>query len=125
MSQQTFPDFDTLMKMAKNNPEQLEHLLREEVNEVIGSASEQHHHRLRGLQFQVDAQRIIAKNPMDSCIRISQMMHQSLGELHTTLNEFSEQHDHSNWVLNDLSDKQHDVRDIIHFQQNKHSPEAT
>lgn len=125
MNQHEFPDFDTLMKMAKNNPEKLDNLLKDEINQVIGSASEEHHHRLRGLQFQVDAQRILAKNPMDACIRISQMMHRSLGKLHMTLNEFSEQHDHSNWALNDLSDKQHDVSDIIYFERSKHSPEAT
>ena len=63
MSQQEFPDFDTLMKMAQNHPEKLEHLLRNEINHVIGSAAEEHHHRLRGLQFQVDSQRTLAKTP--------------------------------------------------------------
>ncbi|MFT5704850.1 MAG: hypothetical protein ACI8SK_000803 [Shewanella sp.] len=125
MSQQEFPGFDTLMKMAKNNPEDLEELLRAEVNRVIGKAPEEHHHRLRGLQFQVDAQRVLAKNPMDSCIRVSQMMHRSFGKLHTTLNEFSDQHDHSNQVLNELSNKQQNISDVIYFEQNKYSPEVT
>ncbi|WP_394389420.1 DUF3135 domain-containing protein [Shewanella woodyi] len=124
MSQQDFPDFDTLMEMAKNQPEKLENIFRDEVNSVIESASEEHHHRLRGLQFQADAQRILAKNPMDACIRISQMMHRSLGDLHTTLNDFSLQHDHSNQVLNDLSDKQQDVSDILYFEGRK-QPKAT
>ena len=33
--------------------------------------------RLRGLQFRIDCQRQLAKNNMDSCIRIATMMHDS------------------------------------------------
>lgn len=33
--------------------------------------------RLRGLQFRIDCQRQLAKNNLDSCIRIAAMMHDS------------------------------------------------
>ena len=125
MNQQAFPDFDTLMQMAKNHPEKLDDLLKDEVEQVISTASKKHHHRLRGLQFQVDAQRVLAKNPMDACVRISQMMHKSFGKLHMTLNEFSEQDAQTNPVIKTLSGKQQDVSDIVYFEQKKRSPEAT
>ncbi|MNC67473.1 hypothetical protein D3C75_1179740 [compost metagenome] len=34
--------------------------------------------RLRGLQFRIDCQRRLAKNNLDSCIRIANMMHDSV-----------------------------------------------
>lgn len=34
--------------------------------------------RLRGLQFRIDCQRRLARNNLDSCIRIANMMHESV-----------------------------------------------
>ena len=42
--------------------------------------------RLRGLQFQVDMERRRARNPMDSCIRVSKMMHDHLYQMRQTIN---------------------------------------
>jgi len=86
------PEFDALMKMAKEDPEALENLRQTAVEELIQSAPLNQQRRLRGLQFQVDMERQKAKNPMDSCIRISRLMHDSFSKLRDTLNEAQQTH---------------------------------
>lgn len=80
------PDFDTLMQMAKDDPEALEQLRQDSINELLDNAPTKMRHRLEGLQFQIDAKRKLAKTPMQACITISRMMHESFEELRLTLN---------------------------------------
>ena len=83
------PDFDDLVKMSA---EELETLRKEYIEEIINSASsEDQKRRLRGLQFKIDMERERSKNPMDSCIKISQMMHDSFVELGDKLKELQSQ----------------------------------
>ncbi|MBX2807905.1 MAG: DUF3135 domain-containing protein [Cellvibrionaceae bacterium] len=85
-----FPDFDQLVKLAQTNPEELERLRQTEVEKLIGQAPASCRQRLRGLQFQIDAQRRIhADSPMGSCIKISVMMHESFAELRGWLNQIT------------------------------------
>lgn len=84
------PDFDELLKLAKEDPQALESLRKTLVDQVIERAPEKHQRRLRGLQFQVDAERQKAKNPTDACIRISRMMHDSFSNLRSTLLELQD-----------------------------------
>jgi len=81
------PDFDDLVLLAKNNPEEFEILRTNLCNALIERAPETSRRRLRGIQFQIDMERRKASNPMAACIRISQMMHDSFEELRLTLNE--------------------------------------
>ena len=83
----SLPDFNTLRQMAEQNPAALERLRLEKINNLIESAPEAYRHRLRGLQFQIDAQRRIAKNPLQSCLNISRMMHDSFHKLREKLHE--------------------------------------
>jgi hypothetical protein len=84
---QDMPDFDTLVKLAKESPEQFE-ALRDILNqELIESAPESQRTRLRGLLFQIDGKRRTASNPMQSCVSIFEMMQDSLLKLHNSLNE--------------------------------------
>ncbi|EOD56381.1 DUF3135 domain-containing protein [Aeromonas molluscorum] len=71
------PDFDTLKRLAATEPHLLETLLYEQIEAVIETANPDQQRRLRGLQFQVDCQRRLAKNPIDSCLRIVNMMQDS------------------------------------------------
>ncbi len=71
------PDFDTLKRLAVAEPERLDELLQQEIEGLIDRVSPQQQMRLRGLQFRIDCQRQLAKNNMDSCIRIAAMMHDS------------------------------------------------
>ena len=80
------PSFEELKALAEKNPEQLEALRQQMIEETISSAPESYQRRLRGLQFQVDMERRRAKNPMDSCIRISKMMHDHLYQMRETIN---------------------------------------
>lgn len=81
------PDFDVLLEMAEKRPEQLESLRSELIESVISSADEACQRRLRGLQFRIDATRRASGTPMAACIRISEMMHESLHSLQACLNE--------------------------------------
>jgi len=86
------PDFNELMRLAQENPDELERIRQEAVEDLITNAPSDHQRRLRGLQFQVDMERKRAKNPMDSCIRISRLMHDSFAKLRDTLNEAQQTH---------------------------------
>jgi chromosome condensin MukBEF complex kleisin-like MukF subunit len=89
MKNNHLPDHKTLSELAENSPDKLEFILRENINALIESTSGSHKRRLQGLQFQIDVQRKLAKNPVDSCIRISRMMHDSFIELNTALKNFT------------------------------------
>jgi len=90
MNNNPLPDHKTLRELAENSPEQLEFILRANIAALIETTSGNHRRRLQGLQFQIDVQRQLAKNPMDSCIRISKMMHDSFIELNRVLTSFKE-----------------------------------
>ncbi|MDX2370801.1 MAG: DUF3135 domain-containing protein [Colwellia sp.] len=85
MNNNLLPDFNTLRELAENSPDKLELILRENIAILIEKTSGSHRRRLLGLQFQIDVQRRLAKNPVDSCVRISQMMHDSFIELNRAL----------------------------------------
>ena len=84
---QVLPSFETLLKLAKQDPEALERLRQEHVNAAIDSAPEAYRQRLAGLQFQIDGIRRTSKTPMASCMNISKMMHDSLQNLKTFIDE--------------------------------------
>jgi len=86
------PNFDDLVKLAKTDPEALEAFRQQAIEDLINSAPVPHQRRLRGLQFQVDMERQKAKNPLDSCVRISRMMHDSFAKLRDALNEAQKSH---------------------------------
>jgi len=75
------PSFERLREMALNDPESLERLRKEYVDSAIKAAPVEYRSRLEGLQFQIDGQRRLSKNPMAACINISKMMHESLHQL--------------------------------------------
>jgi hypothetical protein len=83
------PDHKTLRELAENSPDKLELILRENVAEIIEKSSGSRRRRLQGLQFQIDVQRRLAKNPLDACIRISRMMHEAFLELNNALKPFT------------------------------------
>jgi len=85
-----FPNFDTLLKLAKEKPEELEKFRQYQVETIINQAPEGSQRRLRGLQFQIDAQRKLHNDsPMGACLKISQMMHESFAELRVWLNDIT------------------------------------
>lgn len=81
------PSFDELMRLASQEPDTLEELRKDCVDKLITKAPEQYQRRLRGLQFQIDMERERASNPVSSCVRISQMMHEGLANLRDVINK--------------------------------------
>ncbi len=81
--------FDELVVMAQSDPDSLEHYRQQQINNLIDNAPEYLKQRLRGLQFQIDAQRQLHHNPLGACIKISQMMHDSFAELNSLLNDLN------------------------------------
>ena len=61
-NQQDLPDFNTLVKMASEDPEGLEKLRREMAENLINQAPKDTQRKLRGLQFKIDMERRRAKN---------------------------------------------------------------
>jgi hypothetical protein len=110
------PKFDELIKLAQHHPEALEKLREKHIEKLIDGAEVNYQPRLRGLQFQIDAHRSIhANSPLGSCMKISQMMHESFAELRGWLNQMSEFND----PLRDIADKSEQdhnkVADVLAF----------
>ncbi len=82
--------FNKLMELANTDPEGLERYRQQQVQMLIDDAPEYLRHRLKGLQFQIDAQRQIHKKPLGLCIKLSQMMHESYNQLHDVLCQFGD-----------------------------------
>ena len=83
---QKLPEFEVLVEMARNHPDRLETLRQELTSEIIeNAASEQRKKRLEGLQFRVDLERRRARSPLAATIKISEMMCQSLADLHRSM----------------------------------------
>lgn len=87
MSAQELPDFDTIMRMAQDDPDGLEAMRLRMVEALIDQAGPERSRRLRGLQFQIDMARERSANPLAACIRISAMMQDSLLDLQRALSE--------------------------------------
>ncbi|MGV6853106.1 MAG: DUF3135 domain-containing protein [bacterium] len=74
-------DFDYWKKLNEENPEQFERERAQLNQSHIDSTADNHKQRLEGLLFQINSNRDLAKTPLDSCIKISGMMWQSVEEL--------------------------------------------
>jgi hypothetical protein len=80
------PAFEVLVDLARNDPQRLEALRSKLTGDVIDKArTEQQRKRLEGIQFRVDLERQRARNPLAATIRISEMMANSLAELHRSM----------------------------------------
>lgn len=110
------PHFDELVKLAQHNPEALEDLRQQQVEKLINNAPEQYQQRLRGIQFQIDSHRQLhAHSPMGSCMKISQMMHESFAELRGWLNQMSGFNDPLRGINDASHTEQHRMADVLAF----------
>ena len=73
-------DFDAWMALYKKDPESFEKQKKDLVQEVINQAPEKMQRRLNGLQWQIDTEVKLAKNSLDGCIKVYQMMMDSVYE---------------------------------------------
>ena len=79
------PTFDELKALAQRDPEGFEQLRADLVDDCIRRSLKSHQHRLRGLQFVVDARRRIAASPMRALLEIQAMMYDSVLNLQHTI----------------------------------------
>ena len=90
MMKDSLPSIDEMIKLAQTDPEALEKIRLEAIEELIGNAPEHFQRRLRGLQFEIDCKRRIHKSPLGACISISTMMLDSLNRLNEALHGMQE-----------------------------------
>jgi Protein of unknown function (DUF3135) len=81
------PAFDELADLGRRDPDALQRLGRLLTDDVIRHAPGASRRRLEGLKFRIEMERQRAPNPLAACARLSQMMFESLSELHSVLNE--------------------------------------
>jgi uncharacterized protein DUF3135 len=75
------PDFDTLAKLAKDDPQAFEALRQSLVDDLIDHAPQAKRARLRGLQFRVDAIRQLSKSELGAAVKIYELMWRSFRSL--------------------------------------------
>lgn len=110
------PAFDELVQLAQKDPEALESLRQEHIKELIDNAPKADQTRLRGLQFQIDAQRKIHRDsPMGACMKISHMMQESFAELRVYLNKISNTNDPLRDYIDHGDITQNKAADILAF----------
>lgn len=71
-------DFDEWLDLANTDPAGFERRRQEWIEAAIQSAPPKHHRRLRGLQFRIDMERTRARTPMAACLRVADLMWDSL-----------------------------------------------
>ncbi len=79
------PTFDELKDLAKRDPEGFERLRTELIEDCIRRSSARNQRRLKGLQFVIEARRLVADNPMKALLDIQAMMHDSFLRLQQAL----------------------------------------
>jgi len=67
-------DFDKWAQLARQDPDAFEALRKEAIEEGLKALPPDTQRRLKGLQFRIDMERRRSKTPLDSCIRLSNMM---------------------------------------------------
>lgn len=70
-------DFDSMSRIAKEDPREFERLRQEAIDEFIESAPEERRQRLRCLQWRIDQERRNC-SPLSACLKISNMMWEHL-----------------------------------------------
>jgi len=85
-------DFDYWRRLAKENPDVFETMRKREIDgyiSTLGDSSTQD--RMSKLQWRIEMERKRSKNPMDSAIRIYDMMWESVGKNFELIQDLAEQ----------------------------------
>ena len=67
-------EFEEWAKLAQDDPEAFEAKRQQMIDKLIDGAPEDLRQRLRGFQWRIDMERQRCTNPLQACIRISNMM---------------------------------------------------
>lgn len=71
-------DFNEWSELASNNPDEFETRRRNVIEEMIRQAPASKRTRLRRLQWRIDQTRKLSSSPMSACIKLSNMMWESI-----------------------------------------------
>lgn len=71
-------DFDAWSRLAREDPSGFEACRAQAIEDLISQAPRHRQARLRGLQWQIDQVRATAGTPLAACLRISNMMWESV-----------------------------------------------
>lgn len=82
--------FDEWKTLAQQDPAAFEDMRRQHIDSFIAGVPEEKRRRLKGLQWQIDQTRSLARTPMASCIAISNMMWDSLYQLNQQQRELTQ-----------------------------------
>jgi hypothetical protein len=82
-------DFDEWMEVYKTDPDMFEKMRQDLIESTIKQAPIGMRRRLNGLQWQIDTEIKLAKNPLDGCIKIYEMMMDSVYEPNGLLDALS------------------------------------
>lgn len=87
----TLPEFnfDEWALLHKNDPEAFEAKRIEWLTTCVIEAPQQYQKRLNGLMFHINTIRRLEKNPMQTCLKISTMMMDSLNDLRSFLSDLN------------------------------------
>ncbi len=110
------PDHETLVELSEKDPEAIEKIRREATEALINRAPEVYQRRLRGLQFQIDMEVRRSKSPMESCLRVSKMMHDSMGKLRHSLNQVTGETDICPSPIEESEPEERRTADILEFE---------
>jgi len=67
-------DFDSAMRLAKDNPDAFEQYRREAIDGLIDRIPARNQERLRRLQWRIDQERSRSGDAMSTCVRLYEMM---------------------------------------------------
>jgi hypothetical protein len=84
----SLPDFETLKAMAERNEGELEVLLQAEIDLILQETPPERRRKLLGLQFQINCQKELSHNPIDCCVRLSNMLSLYYRQMRWALEEF-------------------------------------
>jgi hypothetical protein len=77
-TQKSLVDFDNWSELAKSDPEAFEARRAEVIEQIIQGIPAHKQQRMRCLQWRIDQVRAQADNPLSACIKLSEMMWDSL-----------------------------------------------
>lgn len=88
MKKTTLPSFDEMVKLAKENPEELESIRKQMVDDVIESVDPEKRDGLRKIQSKINLIARGSKTPLDGATKIFNEMFESFKELDKYLQTF-------------------------------------
>ena len=77
-SEKPLIDFDSWSELAQQDPEAFEARRTEIIEQIIQGMPVHKQHRIRCLQWKIDQVRARASNPLSACIKLNEMMWDSL-----------------------------------------------